>query len=343
MAAAPPSALVDHLPLIEDALRAALAGGPPELSRVARYVMGWEDADGNSLRTGGNSLRTGGKRIRPALCLFGATLFGAPVEAALPGAVAVELIHNFSLVHDEVQDHDAERHHRPTVWALMGEGQAINAGDYLITRATRALLEGDGPEHRRLAALRILNEAMARMIAGQWADIDFEGRSDVTPAEYLEMVRGKTGALLGAPLAIGATLAGAPPEQAGALQAWGEAVGLAFQVQDDYLGIWGDPNLTGKSNTSDIARRKKTYPVVHGMAEGAANVIRYAYALPELSAADIDRVVHALEAAGSREATQVEGRHLVAAADRLLESFELAAPAREQLRAIGAYLLERDR
>ena len=126
-------------------------------------------------------------------------------------------------------------------------------------------------------------------------------------------------------------------------QAWGEAVGLAFQVQDDYLGIWGDPNLTGKSNTGDIARRKKTYPIVHALGSGAANTIRYAYALPELSAADIERVVTALESARSNEATRAEGARLVADADRLLESFELPGHAREQLRAIGAYLLDRDR
>ncbi len=336
MAAGTPRALLANLAPLEDALRSALGDGPPELLGVSRYVMGWEDADGNPLETGG-------KRIRPALALYAAMLFGAPAEVAMPGAVAVELIHNFSLVHDEVQDHDAERHHRPTVWALHGEGQAINAGDFLITRAIQALTVGDGPPDRKLAALEILNAAMARMIAGQWADIAFEGRPDVTPAEYLEMVRGKTGALLGAPLAIGATLAGAPPEQAAALGEWGEAVGLAFQVQDDYLGIWGDPNVTGKSNTGDIARRKKTLPIVHGLTSSAANTVRYAYALPELSESDIQRVVGALELAGSDRVTRDEAQRLANAADSLLDSFELPDADRQELRAIGAYLIDRDR
>ena len=159
-----PPALLSNLNSLEDALRAALADGPPELIRVSRYVMGWEDADGQPITTGG-------KRIRPALALHAATLFGAQADVAMPGAVAVELIHNFSLVHDEVQDHDAERHHRPTVWALHGEGQAINAGDFLITRAIASLVDADVPAERSMAALRILNDAMARMIAGQWADI----------------------------------------------------------------------------------------------------------------------------------------------------------------------------
>ena len=336
MPAEPPSSLVSHAALIERALQDALSDGPPELVAVSRYVMGWQDQDGKPATTGG-------KRIRPALCLFGATLFGADPEVALPGAVAVELIHNFSLVHDEVQDHDAERHHRPTVWALMGEGQAINAGDFMITRAFEALLGGPGPADRRMRALQVLNEAMARMIAGQWSDISFETRMDVTPGEYLAMVRGKTGALLGAPIAMGAILAGAPLDQAATLGQWGETVGLAFQVQDDYLGIWGDPNRTGKSNTSDIVRRKKTLPIVHGLASGQGAEIAIAYDSAEMDAAALARVVAALERAGSGEFAKGEGARLVEDADRLLAGFELPADSREQLRAVGSYLIERDR
>jgi geranylgeranyl diphosphate synthase type I len=331
----PPAALFQHLPLVESALRAALEDGPTDLVGVSRYVMGWEDSEGLPVAAGG-------KRIRPALCVFGATLFGAQPEVALPGAVAVELIHNFSLVHDEVQDHDAQRHHRPTVWALMGEGQAINVGDFLITRALAAVLESNAPSERRLRTLRILNEAMARMIAGQWADISFEARADVTTDEYLAMVRGKTGALLGAPLAMGATLAGASTEQAIALQQWGETVGLAFQVRDDVLGIWGNPNLTGKSNTNDIARKKKTLPIIIGRQRGADTVIARAYAREELSPADIAAVVHALESVGAAGRATAEADRLIASAGEQLASFELPAPARESLRQIGEYLVNRD-
>lgn len=336
MAASLPGALSAHLPAIEEALQAALSHGPDDLIHISRYVMGWEDA-------AGNPLRTGGKRIRPALCVFGATLFGERPEAALPGAVAVELVHNFSLVHDEVQDHDAERHSRPTVWALKGEGQAINAGDFLITRAISALLDAPGPVSRRIAALSVLNEAMARMIDGQWHDIAFESRESVSPEEYLAMVRGKTGALLGAPLAMGALLAGAPPNQAAALQEWGETVGLAFQVQDDYLGIWGDPNQTGKSNVNDIVRHKKTLPIVHGLAGAHAAAIKAAYANPVVSETGVQDVVRALDEGGSRTFAREEGERLVARANAMLASFELPAEARQQLREIGAYLVDRDR
>jgi geranylgeranyl diphosphate synthase type I len=336
VAAAIPLALTESLPEIEASLRISLADGPDDLIRMSRYVMGWEDEHGETLNGGG-------KRIRPALCVFAAELFGGAPDVAMPGAVAVELIHNFSLVHDEVQDHDAERHHRPTVWALKGEGQAINVGDFLISRALDALIRGDGPADRLLSALAVLNDAMARMIAGQWSDIAFESRANVLPDEYLEMVRGKTGALLGAPLAMGALLAGASEEQASRLQEWGETVGLAFQVQDDYLGIWGNPNLTGKSNVNDIIRRKKTLPIVHGMssANGATEIAEI-YKRESLNDSDVSAVVEILKAAGSDDFTKSEGERLVAQANGLLADFELPESALQQLRDVGAYLVDRD-
>lgn len=314
---------------------AALEDGPTELIASARYVMGWEDHSGKPISGGG-------KRIRPALCLFAAELFGADPNVAMPGAVAVELIHNFSLVHDEVQDHDAERHHRPTIWALKGEGQAINAGDFLISRALDALIKGAGPAERRMAALSVLNDAMARMIAGQWDDISFEGRASVSPEEYLEMVRGKTGALLGAPLAMGALLAGADEQEAARLQEWGETVGLAFQVHDDYLGIWGDPNLTGKSNTNDIARKKKTLPVVHGLSSSEGQRLAAVFEQETLTDEDVRAAVEVLEAVNSDAFTRAEGGRLVSRANDLLADFELPPDSLQQLRAVGAYLIDRD-
>lgn len=330
-----PDALTRHLPLIEEALKAQLVDDGSALRATSRYVMGWEDE-------AGNPKSTGGKRIRPALCVLGAEIFGGSPEIALPGAVAVELIHNFSLVHDEVQDRDAERHHRPTVWALHGDGQAINAGDYLITRAIDALVSAAASPERVTSALRILNSAMARMIAGQWADISFETRLDVTPAEYLEMIRGKTGALLGAPLAIGATLAGTSPAEANRLQLWGETVGLAFQVQDDYLGIWGNPDLTGKSNVNDLLRKKKTLPVVHGFEHDASGTVRAAYEREEVDAADLRNIVAALEAAGTPEFVRDQAARFVADAEQMLSDFELSEASRTTLRAIGTYLVERE-
>ncbi len=290
--------------------------------------MGWEDAEGHPAAGGG-------KRLRPALCLLAAEHYGDPL-AALPAAMAVELVHNFSLVHDEIQDRDAERHHRPTAWRLYGEAQAINVGDYLYMAAIRALSDAEGPEAPRLAALRALNRAIARMIAGQWQDLAFEQRDDVTVAQYLQMAAGKSGALVAAALEMGAIMAGAPAAAADFLGRWGVHLGLAFQARDDYLGTWGDPDLTGKSNLNDLARGKKTLPVAWAL-EHAPDHTRLLRALNS----DADAARTALEAAGAREATQHLAARLAADADSLLETAPIDADTRAVLRTIAAYMVAR--
>jgi len=335
-AAGIPDFLAIHRDLIESSLKEAIGDSPDALAVAARYVMGWEDERGNRASNPG-------KRIRPALCLFASEAFGGMAEAALPGAVAVEFVHNFSLVHDEVQDHDAKRHHRPTAWALLGEAQAINVGDFLFTCAIRALTDGAGPLDRRMAAIGVLNRAIGRMIAGQWEDIAFESRDSVTVEEYLAMSAGKTGALLSAPLEIGALLAGAGENAAAVVGRWGLEVGMAFQAHDDYLGIWGQPDQTGKSNTNDIVRRKKTLPIVHAMQDPAtAEIVRAAYARETLSADEVPKVVSALEAAGSDRRCREQARTHAKQADRLLASLELADNVRSRFRAVAAYLVDRD-
>ncbi len=328
-----PSSLLRHRDLIEGALRAAIGNGTTELERLGRYVMGWED-------TSGQPATTGGKRMRPALCLLGAEVAGGKPKDALPGAVAVELVHNFSLVHDEIQDKDAERHHRPTAWALVGEAQAINVGNFLYTRAIAALSAGPDHPERRLAALTVLNRAIGRMLEGQWQDISFEQRDDVTVDEYLEMVAGKTGALLGAPLEIGALLADAAPSTAAQLGHWGEQVGLAFQAHDDYLGTWGDPNITGKSASNDIARRKQTLPVIHALHDpDAAQIIRRAFAEDE---PDVRAVIRALELSGADRLCREEARRHAAEATNLLSTMDVSDDTRRDLAAVADFIVARD-
>ncbi|OAI38915.1 hypothetical protein AYO38_01870 [bacterium SCGC AG-212-C10] len=324
-----------HSAALESALRAAIPAGASPLAAAARYVMGWEDEQGRHADAGG-------KRLRPHLALFAAEAFGAPFEDALPGAVAVELVHNFSLVHDEVQDHDAERHGRPTLWARVGTAQAINVGDYLFTLASRALSGASGDAGRNLLALDVLNRAIERMVTGQWGDISFETRADVTTDDYLAMVAGKTGALLGAPLEIGAILAGASRDDARTLGRWGEQVGLAFQAQDDYLGIWGEPDLTGKSNTNDIARRKKTLPIIIGLRDpAAAAVVSAAYAAPEGAEVDVAGIVRALDACGAGERCRAEAQSHAGEAERLLAALELPDDTKLAFRAVADLLVNR--
>ena len=298
--------------------------------------MGWEDEHGRPATAAG-------KRIRPALCLFAAETLCGSAEAAMPGAVAIELVHNFSLVHDEIQDQDAERHHRPTLWARLGDAQSINAGDLLYTFAVRALTNSPGDPDRRLQALAVLHSAIAKMIHGQWLDIDFESRDTVSIDDYLDMVAGKTGALLAAPLEIGAILGGADRPTAAALGRWGALVGAAFQAQDDYLGTWGNPDITGKSNSNDIARRKKTLPIVFGLSNAdAAAIIRRTYSGQEVTPFSVSEVVAALEDAGAHDFCRERAREQTRAADALLATLPLSPEQRASFRTIAAYLVDRD-
>jgi geranylgeranyl diphosphate synthase type I len=326
--------LAHHLPVFDAALRAALADGPPELLRLSRYVLGWESADGSPAAAGG-------KRLRPLLCMEVAAACGASPVDALPGAVAVELVHNFSLVHDDIQDRDLLRHGRPTAWQLIGEAQAINLGNFLYTRGLRQLAESRAPGAQ--LALAMLFEAVERMVAGQWLDLAFESRSDVTEAEYLDMVAGKTGALLGAAAGIGAALAGASREQVERLRQWGERLGIAFQVHDDYLGAWGDVSATGKSTSSDIVRRKKTLPVVLAMATVAGEELRELYRSPAEDPAHTARIMQLLERAGARERTRELANSFAREAEALLASTGLTPGAAEGLYEFGRLIVDRDR
>jgi geranylgeranyl diphosphate synthase type I len=241
-------------------MTAAIERLAPEIRRLVSYHMGWTDARGNPVDS------PGGKGIRPTLAMLAAEAAWAGPEVGVPGGVAVELVHNFSLIHDDIIDTDAERHHRPTVWAVFGIGPAIVAGDAMQILAHQVLLEsssGRGP-----AAAAALADATAAMIAGQADDIAFESRRDVSVEQCMAMCAAKTGALLGCAASIGAILAGAPDATVGALRDYGRHLGLAFQAVDDLLGIWGDPARTGKPAGSDLRQRKKTMPVVAALAAG---------------------------------------------------------------------------
>ena len=228
--------------------------------RYMRYHLGWEDADGATTDAGA------GKMLRPALCLLCCEAVGGDTSCALPAAIAIELLHNFTLIHDDIEDGSDLRHGRPTLWRVAGVPQAINAGDGLFVIARRTLLDlrnAGVPADRTLDAARILDEACVALCEGQYADIGFETRDRVTPAEYESMIRGKTSALLGAAAAIGALAGGASDEAVEAFQHCGELLGLAFQIQDDVLGIWGETGDTGKPVADDIRSKKKSFPIVY--------------------------------------------------------------------------------
>ena len=329
---------------IHPALTAAIDRLAPEIRQIATYHMGWTDTSGNPVDA------PGGKGVRPTMAILGAEAAWADPEVGVPGGVAVELVHNFSLIHDDIIDTDTERHHRPTVWSAFGVGPAIVAGDALQVLAHQVLLEASpqtGP-----AASAALAEATAAMIAGQADDIAFEKRRNVTVEQCTAMSAAKTGALLGCASSIGAILAGAPEATVGALRDYGRHLGLAFQAVDDLLGIWGDPDTTGKPASTDLRQRKKSMPVVSALAAGGgeADELRALILGPEgsdaplepLGADEVERARYLVEACGGREWTAVRAKANLDAALGALERVRLSAIPHRDLADLAVYVVERE-
>jgi geranylgeranyl diphosphate synthase type I len=333
---ATPAAFVRLRPLIDAGLRRAIASLSPSIAPIAEYHLGWRDTEGRQVNA------DGGKAVRPTIALLAAEAVGAAASAALSGAVATELVHDFSLLHDDVMDGDRERRHRPTVWTLFGLGQAIVVGDALLALAEVHLLEDPRPEAREAAAL--LTRATAEMIQGQAEDLAFESRPDVSLDECLAMTGRKTGALLACAAAVGGVLGGGDPGSVEALKSYGRHLGLAFQAVDDVLGIWGDPVVTGKPVAGDLRQHKKSIPVVHALSSGSAGVsgIRRFLSNGELDEAQVARTVARIEEAGSREWTlELAGQHLSAAID-VLGHQGLQPRAVQELEDIAVFVTRRD-
>ncbi|MGA5703325.1 family 2 encapsulin nanocompartment cargo protein polyprenyl transferase [Peterkaempfera bronchialis] len=295
--------------VVDPVLRAAVHSLPGTMRRIASYHFGWEEADGTPAH--GDP----GKAIRPALVLAAAQALGGSAEQAVHAAAAVELVHNFTLLHDDVIDRDATRRHRPTAWSVFGSADAILAGDALHALALRILARDPHPAGAAAAAR--LADCVIELCEGQHADCAFEKRSDVTLAECLAMAESKTGALLGCACALGALYAGADPEAADALDAFGRRTGLAFQLIDDLIGIWGDPKTTGKPVGSDLAARKKSLPVVSALRSGtpAAAELAALYAAGRpLDEAELLQAASAVDRAGGRDWAQTEACDRMAAA-----------------------------
>jgi geranylgeranyl diphosphate synthase type I len=321
---------------VQPALRAAIDRLDPTSRSIAYYHLGWTDLEGNP--TSG-----GGKAVRPALALLSAEAAGAAPEAGLPGAVAVELVHNFSLLHDDLMDGDTERRHRPTVWAVRGAASAILTGDAMLSLAQEVLLEVDGPA--AIAAARLMAEAVNELIRGQVLDVAFEKRHDVSLDECLDMAAGKTGALLSASTAIGAVLAGAPAATVGALAGFGADLGLAFQLVDDVLGIWGEPSTTGKPVYSDLRARKKSLPVTYSITHGGAIGRELSAWLASPGQPDEAGLRHAaelVEQAGGRRWALDEAHRRMTAGQRKLEEAAIGDHAREELLSLARFIVTRE-
>jgi geranylgeranyl diphosphate synthase type I len=336
----PPAVLARARALVVPALRTAVDRLQGEhMRRIAAYHLGWLDADGRPLPGGG----VGGKAIRSTLAVLSAEAGGGTAAHGVPAAVAVELVHNFSLLHDDIMDRDVERRHRPTAWVVFGEGQAILAGNAMLTAAIDVLVR-DGAAGQR--ALPSLLAAVEGLINGQSADLELGNRRDVDLDEVLAMEAGKTAALLACSASIGALAAGADADVVDELAAYGHELGMAFQLVDDILGITGDAAATGKSSSSDVRAGKQSAPIVAALTSGTSASAQLAQLLATGSLASDDDVTHATklidEAGGLEWAAQEADRRLALALGHLKN---LSAPTgtTSDLAALARYVVDRDR
>jgi geranylgeranyl diphosphate synthase type I len=332
-----PTVIARARELVEPALRAAINGLDPHMAVVSAYQLGWVDTEGAPTPGGG------GKAIRPTLAVVSAESVGAEARVGVPAAAAVELVHNFSLLHDDVMDRDVERRHRPTGWKVFGEGQAILGGSAMMTRAIEVLV-ADGEAGAR--ALPVLLRAVQALIRGQSADLRFEQAEVISLTDCIDMEAGKTAALLECAASIGAVAAGAPAATVRALAGYGFELGVAFQLVDDVLGIDGDPLVTGKSASSDLRAGKRSAPVVAALNSDTPAAQRLAKLLaggPPATECDVLDAKDAVIEAGGLDWANAEAQRRFDAGLAHLDAVELDSAARDQLVELAEYVVKRNR
>ncbi len=318
------------------ALRRAVQKLPAEIILPVSYHLGWSDAEGNPASS------SGGKGIRSALCLLSAEAVGVEAAVAVPAATAVELVHNFSLLHDDVIDDDRQRRHRPTVWSLWGIGQAVIAGDALLSLAHEVLIEAPSPY--AFDAARRLARATSAMIAGQAQDMAAEGCHSVSLEACEATEKAKTAELLAAAASLGAVLAGAEASWVETLERYGTELGMAFQATDDILGIWGDSAVTGKPAWSDLRRSKATLPIAAALANGggAAQELEALLVGGMETEDQLARAAALIEETGGRaHAERVANQSLQNAIDALWSAPLQPGPVKEMIE-VANFVLDRD-
>ncbi|MBN1656824.1 MAG: polyprenyl synthetase family protein [Anaerolineae bacterium] len=334
------------MPAIEAELQEVVSPSHGSLSAyygMMRYHLGWADERLQPIQA-----RTG-KRLRPMLCLLACQAAGGDPSHALPAAAAVELIHNFSLVHDDIEDGSHYRRGRRAVWDIWGAAQAINVGDGLYVLAHFALhrLASKGiPANRIVAAAATFNHACITLCEGQYFDMTFEDRLDVDLQQYLNMIRRKTATLLATSTRLGALVGTEDPATAEHLTRFGEQLGMAFQIQDDILGTWGDEQVTGKSAATDIRDKKKTLPIVYVLNHpderySAWQLVDLYKQTGPLDQAGIDAALALLERTGARQYADAVAGEYYTQAMQSLDAIDGEAEAVAALRELAQSLLAR--
>jgi geranylgeranyl diphosphate synthase type I len=300
------------------------------------YHLGWVDQRGQP-RSG-----YGGKMLRSTLCLLACEAVGGSWRRALPAAAAVELVHNFSLIHDDIEDGSPQRRGHPTLWHLWGQPLAINAGDAMHTLSHLALLRleerGVQPE-KVLLAVRLLDESCLRLCEGQHLDLCYQNRLDIEVNDYLKMISGKTATLFQCSLKLGALLGADDRELVECLGRFGHNLGLAFQIRDDIIGIWGQEKVSGKSSVSDIQEMKKTLPIIYGLAKDKE--LSMIYRKEALDGDDLVSVPRILGRVGAQAYAQDVAQRYYDEALSELQSASIPSPAKEEFEMIADFILKR--
>jgi geranylgeranyl diphosphate synthase type I len=336
-----PHILNTYRSAIDGALRSMLEPYTLPLYDMMRYHLGWIDEKGNE------AAEPTGKALRPTLCLMACEAGGRGYERAMPAAVAIELIHNFSLIHDDLQDGDEERRHRPTVWKIWGGPQAINAGSAMRVLANLALsgARREGlPADKYERLLGIFDMATLRLIEGQYLDIKYEDCFDIGVTDYLAMIRGKTAALISCSMEAGAIIGTDDTETAERFRELGENLGIAFQIRDDILGIWGDSRTTGKPGGGDIRRRKKTLPIVFALSNGPLRVKRAIAGIFQKGAVgdlDTEEVLEAMGEAGVYAHVQEMVEDYCEQSRRLIHAIQMERRFKDNFEQIVEFLTVR--
>ncbi len=302
--------------------------------KMLTYHMGWTGEGAGPKATG--------KRIRPLLVLLATAASGGDWQKVLPAAAAIEMIHNFSLLHDDIQDNSETRRGRPTAWTIWGVAQAINAGDGMFILANLAIgdLAEEHPAEIVLQGERIFQEACLSLTRGQHLDIDYEKREIIDVGDYWKMIGGKTAILIATSMELGALFGGANPDVQLAYRDFGHYLGLAFQVQDDILGIWGDEAVTGKSAASDLLEGKKSLPVLFGFEKNGDFAKRWAQGA--ITTEEVPQLAKMLELEGARQRAQEAADQMTDLSLNALRQADPQGEAGNELFALAKRLLNRE-
>jgi geranylgeranyl diphosphate synthase, type I len=323
---------------IDETIKSIIDERKSSMYNMLRYHFGWVDSHSREKK------QSNGKAVRPTLCLLTCEAVGGDSRLALPAAAGIEMVHNYSLIHDDIQDNDVERHHQPTVWRVWGKAQAINAGTAMRMLAAVALRRTKVPPDTQISIQNLIDEATISIIEGQYLDISFESRTDISVPEYIEMIGNKTAALITCAVEIGAELGTENRKTIVSLRKFGWNLGMAFQTRDDILGIWGKKAETGKPSGNDIRRRKKTLPVIYAIQNASLKsretLIR-SFSNEKVTENTVQTIIGILEDSGAREYTQKITEQYIDKAVKILNRLPIVPSIKNDLNEVVSFLKDR--